>query len=162
MSAPVWVLPCSTITSGAGLVSGSCAMKVRATPSIAMVSDSAGDADAITTNSIRIRQLIASPHRLGRRPPGIAAREQTPAQKRSLQRAIAVHAAAAESGGFAGRVEPPDDLAVASESARIEVGLETAKRLAGQDVELHRDQRSLFGIEDAMRLVGSDQRVRDL
>src|SRR5215216_6768086 len=49
---------------------------------------------------------------LRRGAPRIAARKQTAAEKRPFQRAIAVHAAAAESGGFAGRVKSLDDLAV--------------------------------------------------
>jgi hypothetical protein len=47
-----------------------------------------------------------SPRSFRRRAPGIPAREQAAAEERALQRAIAVHAAAAEAGGFAGRVEP--------------------------------------------------------
>jgi hypothetical protein len=38
-----------------------------------------------------------------------------------------------------------------AEHAGVQIGLETAQRLAGQDVQLHRDQRALRGIEDAVR-----------
>src|SRR5205814_4001302 len=86
----------------------------------------------------------------------------TPAEESALQRAIAVHAAAAETGGFTGRVKSPDDLAIAAEHAAVQIGLETAQRLAGQDVEFHRDQRTVLGVEDAMRLGGADQFVADI
>src|SRR5438128_6793444 len=102
-----------------------------------MVSDSAGRAQHTIANAIAIRdarsnQFIASrpihdlSHRLRRRPSGISARKQTPAEKRAFQRAIAVHAAAAEAGGFAGRIESLNDLSVIAEHARGEIGFETA------------------------------------
>ena len=90
------------------------------------------------------------------------AREQAAAEERAFQRTVAVHAAAAEAGGFAGRVESPDDLAVIAEHAGVEIGLEAAQRLAGQDVELDRDQRAVVGIEDAVRFGGADQPVADV
>src|SRR5216684_6240011 len=95
--------------------------------------------------------------RLRRGAAGIAAGEQAAAEKSTFQRTVAVHAAAAETGGFAGGVKPGHDLAVAAEHAGVEVGLETAQRLAGQDVELDRDQRAVGGIENAVRLGGADQ-----
>jgi len=63
-----------------------------------------------------------------------------------------VHAAAAKTGGFAGGVQPLDDLAVIAEHAGVEVGLEARRAFSGQDVELHRDQRAMFGIENPVRL----------
>ena len=54
MSAPVWVLPWSTITSGARLVSGSCAIKLRATPPMLMVSDNAGRATPAIAKTLAI------------------------------------------------------------------------------------------------------------
>ena len=59
-----------------------------------------------------------------------------------------MHAAAAEARCFADRVEAGNDAALAAEHARVEIGLEAAERLAGEDVELDRDQRSVCGIED--------------
>ena len=44
----------------------------------------------------------------------------------------------------------------------VEIGLEAAQRLAGQDVELDRDQRAVRGIENAVRLGGADQPVADI
>ena len=59
MSAPVWVLPCRTMTSGTGLVSGNSAEKLRATPSTAMVSAGAAPAQhaiaAIATSRNKYR-----------------------------------------------------------------------------------------------------------
>jgi hypothetical protein len=49
MSAPVWVLPCRAMTSGAGLVSASCAVNVRVTPPTFSCSANAGHAQAIVT-----------------------------------------------------------------------------------------------------------------
>src|SRR5258708_1392573 len=93
-----------------------------------------------------------SSHRLRRRPSRIPPRKQAAAEKSAFQRAIAGHAAAAETGGFAGGVEAGHDLAIAAEHPRVEVGLESAQRLAGQDVEFYRDQRAVRGIENAVRL----------
>src|SRR4051795_2962544 len=101
-------------------------------------------------------------HRPGRRAPGISSRKQAAAEKRAFQRAVAVHAAAAETGGFAGGVEAGDDLAILAEHARVEVGLETAQRLAGQDVEFYCDQWAMRGIEDAVRSCGADQFIADI
>src|ERR1700730_10293422 len=108
-----------------------------------------------------VRAFLLS-HRLRRRSSGVAPGEQAAAEEGAFQRAIPVHAAAAEAGGFADRVKPGDDLAVTGEYAGGEVGLETAQRLAGQDVELHRDQWTMGGIEDPVRLGGADQAVADI
>src|SRR5690242_14491815 len=100
-----------------------------------------------------------SRHRLRRRASRIPSRKQAAAQKRSLQRTVAVHAATAKTGGFACRIESPDDLAVLAEHARIQIGLEATQRLAGQDVEFDRNQRAMRGVEDSMRFGGADQPV---
>src|ERR1700754_1547763 len=106
--------------------------------------------------------LMESSDRLRRRAPRVASRKQTPAEERPFQGAIAVHAAAAETGGFARRIEALDDFAVGAEHARVEIGLKAAQRLAGQDVQLHGDQRPMRGIEDPVRLCGADQLVADI
>lgn len=62
-----------------------------------------------------------------------------------------MHAAAAEAGGLADRVEPGNDLSFLAEHARVEIGLEAAQRLAGEDIELDRDQRPVRRIEDPVR-----------
>src|SRR5438477_4436773 len=100
--------------------------------------------------------------RLRRRPSRISPREQAAAQERAFQRTVAVQAAAAEAGGFACGIKSADDLAVAAEHARVQVGLKTAQRLSRQDVELDRDQRAVVGIENPMRLCGADQSVTDI
>ena len=73
-----------------------------------------------------------------------------------------MHAAAPEARGFADRIEPRHDLTVLAEHAGVKVGLEAAQRLARQDIELHCDQRTVRGIEDAMRLRGADQAIADI
>src|SRR5882757_6599779 len=80
-----------------------------------------------------IAPIPASGRRLRRGPPGVAAGEQAAAEEGAFQRAIAVHAAAAEASGFAGSVESGNDLAIVAEHARVQIGLEAAQRLAGQD-----------------------------
>ena len=50
--------------------------------------------------------------------PGGAAGEDAAAEEGAFQRVVAVNAAAAESGGFADRIESGDGLAVASERTR--------------------------------------------
>src|SRR5438270_441187 len=75
--------------------------------------------------------------------------KQAAAEKRAFQRAVTVHAAAAKASGFADGIEPGHDLAIAAEHARLQVGLKTAQRLAGHDVEFYRDQGAVRGIEDA-------------
>lgn len=62
-----------------------------------------------------------------------------------------MHAATAEAGGLADGVEAGNDAALLPEHAGVEIGFEAAQRLAGEDVELHRDQRPMRGIEDAVR-----------
>src|SRR5277367_547402 len=99
--------------------------------------------------------------RLRRRAPRRSAGEQAAAEERAFQRAIAVHAAAAKAGDLADRIEAGDDGAAGAEDARVEISLEAAERLAGQDVEAHGDQRAMGGIENAMRRRGADQLVAE-
>src|SRR5437868_7405928 len=99
--------------------------------------------------------------RLRRRAAGISAGKQAAAEKSAFQRTVAVHAAAAKTGRFAGGVKPRHDLAVAAEHARVEVGLESAQRLAGHDIEFHRNQRPMGGIENPVRFCGADQPVAE-
>src|ERR1700736_81979 len=96
--------------------------------------------DGQTASRPAIRSGLVSRGRLRRRAAGIAAGKQTATEKSAFQRPIAVHAATAKDGRFAGGIKPRHDLAVVAEYARVEVGLETAQRLAGQDVEFHGDQ----------------------
>src|SRR5450631_3411243 len=106
--------------------------------------------------------VAPSRHRLRRRPPGISPREQAAAEKSAFQRTVAVHAAAAEAGRFAGGVKSRHDLAVLAEHAGVEIGLEATQCLAGQDVEFYRDQGTAGGIENPVRSGGADQPVADI
>src|SRR5690606_442874 len=82
-------------------------------------------------------------------------REQTPAEEGPFQRAVAVHTAAAEAARFAGREEPPDDSAVGSQRATIKIGLDATERLAGEHMQLDRDQGTGSRILQAMRCRGA-------
>ena len=85
------------------------------------------------------------------RPPGGSPGEQAAAEEGALERSVAVHPAAAEAGHLARRVEARQRLARRLQDAPVEVGLQPAERLAGEDVELDRDQRPGVGVEDAVR-----------
>src|SRR5262249_9311161 len=101
-------------------------------------------------------------HRLRRSPPGGAAREQAPAKERALQRAIAMHAAAAEARGFAGRIESWNDLSARSEHAPQQISLQSTQGFARKDVEPHRDQWAIRGIENPMRLRRAYQAIAEI
>ena len=100
-----------------------------------------------------------SARRARRRPPRRAAREQAAAEERALERAVAVHAAATEAGHLARGVDAGQWCAVGPQHAGVEVGLEAAERLAGEDRQAYGDQRSRFGIEQAVGLRHPDQPV---
>ena len=95
-------------------------------------------------------------------PSRIPARKDAAAEKRALERVVAVVAAAAEAGDFARRVEAGDRLARRVEHLAVEIGVQAAERLAGQDVEPHGDQRAVRRIEDPVRLGGADQPVAEI
>src|SRR6185437_14511167 len=57
-SSPVWALPCKTMTSGADLLAGSCAVKVRATPPTLMLSASAGLAQHSVAATAAVRNFL--------------------------------------------------------------------------------------------------------
>src|SRR5947208_15476578 len=100
--------------------------------------------------------------RLRRRAAGIAAGKQAAAEKSAFQRTVAVHAAAAKTGRFAGGVKPRHDLAVAAEQALVEVGLESAQRLSGHDMEFHRNQLPRGVIENPLWFCVSEQTCADI
>src|SRR4051794_34452183 len=77
------------------------------------------------------------------------AAEQASAEERALERAVAVDSAAAEAGDLARRVETGERIARGGQDAGVEVGLQTAERLAGEDGEPDGDQRAGVGVEDA-------------
>ena len=63
-----------------------------------------------------------------------------------------MHAAAAEAGRLARRVEAGNGVAVGPEHAALEVGLKPAERLAGEQVEPDGDQRPGLRVEQPVRL----------
>jgi hypothetical protein len=70
-----------------------------------------------------------------------------------------VHPPAAEACDLARREQPghrPVSWFAAQDPAG-QVGLQAAQRLAGQDIEPHRDQRARLGVEDLMRRGGARQ-----
>ena len=81
------------------------------------------------------------------------------AEERPLQRTVAVHAAAAEAGDLAGGVQAGERLPVDAEHLRREVGVQAAERLAREDVQLDRDQRTGVGIEQRVRRGDSREAV---
>src|SRR5471032_1787000 len=85
-----------------------------------------------------------------------ASAEETAAEERSLEGAIAVHPAAAEATRFARRVKARDRLAVRAECLRGEIGLDAAEALTREYVQLDRDQRPGRRVEDAVRLRDPD------
>src|SRR4051794_3829778 len=72
---------------------------------------------------------------LRRRPSGCSPGEEAASEEGALQGVVAVDAPAAEAGDLAGRVETVDRVAVGAQGAGVEVGLDAAEGLAGEDVE---------------------------
>ena len=58
MSSPLWVLPCRTITSGAGFTAGSTAVNVRVTPLMVIVSANAELAQHNTAAAATHRNFV--------------------------------------------------------------------------------------------------------
>ena len=85
-------------------------------------------------------------------PPRHAPREDAPAQERPLQRAVAVHPAAAETRHLAGSEHVAQRLPIRPQHAPRQVGLQPAQRLARQNPQPHGDQRPRLGVEQAVRL----------
>src|SRR5689334_5164515 len=80
--------------------------------------------------------------RLGRAPRGDDAREQ----KRALEPAPAVTAAATKPGGLTDRIKAPDRIAFRIDRATLQVGDDATQRLARDDVFAHRDEGPRFRI----------------
>src|SRR4051812_33510751 len=74
-------------------------------------------------------------HRVGGGATGLATGEQAAAEERTLQRAVPVHAAAAETGHLAGRVHAGQRLAVGAQDPAGKVGRKATEGLAGEDVQ---------------------------
>ena len=84
-----------------------------------------------------------------------AAGENTAAEKSSLKRRIAVNPAPAEASHFAGRIETGDGFAIRTDHPAFEISLQTAQRLARENVKADRDQRARRRIEQPMRPHGA-------
>src|SRR5438128_849419 len=78
---------------------------------------------------------------LSSRAAGGAAGEDAAAEEGALQRAVAVHAAAAEAGDLARREYVAEGGAVGLQHACRKVGLQAAQGLAREDPQAHGDQR---------------------
>src|SRR5690606_2539942 len=90
---------------------------------------------------------------------GLQAGEEAAPEEGALERAVAVHAAAAEAGRLTHRVEARDGLARGVQHAARQVGLDAAEALAGEHVQLHRDERAVLLVEDLVRLRHPDELV---
>ena len=116
--------------------------------------------------SRRLRAWSAAasgPDRGRRRPAGDPPGEQAPAQERALQRPVAVHAAAAESGHLARGVQPADRGRRPACSTRADRSVSRpAERLAGDHVQPHRDQRAGRRVEHLVRLDGAHPPVAEV
>src|SRR4051812_8730807 len=87
---------------------------------------------------------------------GHAAGEDAAAEERPLERALAVQAAAAESGRLADRIEAVDRRAVAGEqNAAAEIGLDASQALARHGLQADRDERHRRLVDDALELRGA-------
>src|SRR5438105_8530920 len=73
------------------------------------------------------------------------------AEERAFERAITVHATAAKAAHLACCVETAERRAARREHMTVEIGLQTAERLARQDPEADRDERTGLGIRETMR-----------
>src|SRR5512147_1419931 len=78
--------------------------------------------------------------------PGDRPREHAAAQEGPLQRALPVDPAAAEPRRLPDRVEARHGRAVLPQDAALEVGLDAAQALAGEDELADRDQRPRPGV----------------
>src|SRR5699024_365498 len=88
--------------------------------------------------------------------------EDAPAEERSLQGVVAVHAAPAEAGDLTGGEEPGDRCPCRPDDLSVEVRLEPAEGLAREQTQPHRDQRSVRRIEDPMGPDGPDDLVAEV
>src|ERR1035437_5932153 len=64
-----------------------------------------------------------------------AAREETAAEKGTLQGVVTVHPSATEPAHLTGRIQAGQRLPAVGQDATLQVGLQTAEGLAGEDVE---------------------------
>lgn len=91
--------------------------------------------------------------------PGLATREDTPPQKTSFERVVAMIATPAKPTHLAGCEQAFDPFALCIKNLPIQIGLETAQCLAGDDMQLDRDQWTVLSVKKAVRLGGAHQLV---
>src|SRR5579864_5237140 len=104
----------------------------------------------------RIARAMRRSVSLPNTPPGQASRENAAAEKCAFEGACAVNASAAESSRFAGSVESRNRLTIrCTEDAALQVSLDAAQALAGEDELPNRDQRTGFRVEDRLEFRGA-------
>lgn len=72
------------------------------------------------------------------------------AQKCALKRVIAVVSAAAKASNLARRIKAGQGAAIGTQGLPRKIGVQPAKRLAGQNVQPHRDQWPGLGVKQPM------------
>src|SRR5581483_1711922 len=85
-----------------------------------------------------------------------ACREDAAAEKRSLQRAQAMHSTAAEARSLSHRIETRDRLAGRTKHPALQVGLYPAEALAADDEFTNRDQRQCLCVVDLLEFAEPD------
>src|SRR5689334_13462536 len=90
-----------------------------------------------------------------------AAREDAAAQEGALERAIAVHPAAAEAARLARRVQTAHRRAVRAQHPTVEIGLEPAERLAREDPQADGHEWPALRIEERVRTRDTDEAVAE-
>ena len=101
----------------------------------------------------------AHSHRSSSASSGFPAREETAAKKRTLERTVAVHPAAAETGCLSRRIKSGNNLAILAEHAPFEIGLDPTQRFARKDIEANGDDRPVRRIKQAVGLGDTNQPV---
>lgn len=71
-------------------------------------------------------------------------------------------AAPAEPGDFAGREQPFHDGAIGLQNPALQIGLDSAQALGGQNVQLDRDQRPGLRVEKLVRFGDTRQSITQI
>ncbi len=91
-----------------------------------------------------------------------AAGKYAAAKECSLERGVAMNAAATETGHLPRGVQPRHRLAVGGNHAAVEIGLQTAESFTCQNPQAHRNQRPGGRIEQFVRARGADQAIAEI
>src|SRR5260370_24986085 len=89
-------------------------------------------------------------------------REQAAAKEGALERAVPVHPSSSETGDLARGEETGQRRSVGAQDAPGQIGLQPAKRLAGQDAEASCDQRPGGRIQQCVGRSDADQPVAEV